>query len=128
MVVFASISSTAYFVSCFETSDSKTLSVKCISQSDFDLLDFDIDKPRGLASLVLTKRNAASGNEIEMGTEANLIKQSFWAEAEGKIISATELSGNHRNRMYCLSQNENSCCSSVEKPANKSIRVKYCCE
>ena len=32
-----------YFISCFETSDSKTLPVKCISQSDFDLLDFDID-------------------------------------------------------------------------------------
>ena len=65
-----------------------------------------------------------------MGTEADLIKQSCWAEAEaaeeGKIISATELSGNHRNRMYCLSQNENSCCSSVEKPANKSIQAKYC--
>ena len=64
-----------------------------------------------------------------MGTEADLIKQSCWIEAEaeeGKIISATELLGNHRNRMYCLSQNENSCCSSVEKPANKSIRVKYC--
>ena len=63
-----------------------------------------------------------------MGTETDLIKQSCWAGAgaaeEGKIISATELSGNHR--MYCLSQNENSCCSSVEKPANKSIRVKYC--
>ena len=28
---------------CFETSDSKTLPVKCINQSDFDLLDFDID-------------------------------------------------------------------------------------
>ena len=65
-----------------------------------------------------------------MGTEADLIKQSCWAEAEvaeeGKIISATELSGNHRNHMYCLSQNENSCYSSVEKPTNKSIRVKYC--
>ena len=65
-----------------------------------------------------------------MRTEADLIKQSCWAEAEaaeeGKIISATELSGNHRNRMYCLSQNENSCCSSLEKPANKSIRTKYC--
>ena len=53
-----------YFISCFETSDSKTLPVKCNIQSDFDLLDFDIDKPRGLASLVLTKRNAASGDEI----------------------------------------------------------------
>ena len=46
-----------------------------------------------------------------MGTEADLIKQSYWAEAEaaeeGKIISATELSENPRNRMYCLSQNEN---------------------
>ena len=35
-----------------------------------------------------------------MGTEADHIKQSCWAEAEeaeeGKIISATELSGNHR--------------------------------
>ena len=41
---------------------SKTLPVKCIIQSDFDLLVFDI--ARGLASLVLTKRNAASGNEI----------------------------------------------------------------
>ena len=65
-----------------------------------------------------------------MGTEADLIKQSCWAEAEaaeeGKIISATELSGNRRNRMYCLSQNENSCCFSVEKPAIKSIRAKYC--
>ena len=65
-----------------------------------------------------------------MGTEADHIKQSCWAEAEaveeGKIISATELSGNHRNRMYCLSQNENSCCSSVKKPTNKSIRAKYC--
>ena len=43
-----------------------------------------------------------------MVTEAGLIKQSCWAEAEapegGKIISATELSGNHRNHMYCLSQ------------------------
>ena len=66
----------------------------------------------------------------KMGTEADLLKQSCWAEAEaaeeGKIVSATELSGNHRNRMYCLSQNENSCCSSVEKPVNKSIRAKYC--
>ena len=65
-----------------------------------------------------------------MGTETDLRKQSCWAEAEaaeeGKIISATPLSGNHRNRMYCLSQNENSCCSSVEKPANKSIRAKSC--
>ena len=65
-----------------------------------------------------------------MGTEVGLIKQSCWAEAEaaeeGKIISATELSGNHRNCMYCLSQNENSCCSSVEKQANKAIRAKYC--
>ena len=65
----------------------------------------------------------------KMGTEADHIKQSCWAEAEaaeeGKIISATELSGNHRNRMYCLyclSQNENS----VEKPTNKYIRAKYC--
>ena len=45
-----------------------------------------------------------------MGTEADLIKQRCWAEVEaaeeGKIISATELSGNHRNRIYCLSQNE----------------------
>ena len=40
---FASISLTVYFISCFETSDSKTLPVKCIIQSDFDLLDFDID-------------------------------------------------------------------------------------
>ena len=43
-----------------------------------------------------------------MGTEADIIKQSCWAEAEaakaGKIISATELPGNHRNRMYCLSK------------------------
>ena len=66
----------------------------------------------------------------KIGIEADLIKQSRWAEAEaakeGKIISTTELSGNHRNRMYYLSQNENSCCSSVEKPANKSIRAKYC--
>ena len=65
-----------------------------------------------------------------MGTEADLIKQSCWAEAEavveGKIISATELSGNHRSRMYCLSQYENSCCSSVEKPANKSFQAKFC--
>ena len=64
-----------------------------------------------------------------MGTEADLIKQSCWAEAEaaeeGKIISVTELSGNHCNCMYCLGQNKNSCCSSVEKPANKSIRAKY---
>ena len=34
-----------------------------------------------------------------MGTEADLIKQSCWAEAEaaedGKIIGATELSGNY---------------------------------
>ena len=64
-----------------------------------------------------------------MGTEADLIKQSCWAEAEaaeeGKIISATELLGNRRKRMYCLSQNENSRCSSVEKPANKSIQAKY---
>ena len=37
------MSLTVYFISCFETSDSKTLPVKCISQSDFDLLDFDID-------------------------------------------------------------------------------------
>ena len=43
MVVFASISLTVYFISCFETSDSKTLPVKCIIQSDFDLLNFDID-------------------------------------------------------------------------------------
>ena len=49
----------------FETSDSKRLPVKYSSQSDFESLDFDIDWPRGLASLVLTKRNAASGNEIE---------------------------------------------------------------
>ena len=66
----------------------------------------------------------------KMGTEADFIKQNCWAEAEaaeeGKLISATELSWNHRNRTYCLSQNENSCCSSVEKPANKSIRAKYC--
>ena len=52
----------------FETSDSKRLPVKYSSQSDFESLDFDIDWvidwPRGLASLVLTKRNAASGNEI----------------------------------------------------------------
>ena len=64
MAVFASISFTVHFFSCFETSDSKTLPVKCNIQSDFDLLDFDIDLPRGLASLMLTKRNAASGNEI----------------------------------------------------------------
>ena len=42
-----------------------------------------------------------------MGTEADLVKQSCWAEAkaaeEGKIISATELSGKHRNRMIVLS-------------------------
>ena len=67
-----------------------------------------------------------------MGTEADLIKQSCWAKAEaaeeGKIVSTTELSGNHCNRMYCLSQNENSCCSSVEKLANKSIQAKYCLE
>ena len=69
MAVFASISLTVYFISCFETSDSKTLPVKCISQSDFDLLDFDTDWPRGLASLVLTKRNEASGNEIEQPQE-----------------------------------------------------------
>ena len=30
----------------------------------FETCHFDIDYPRGLASLVLTKRNAASGNEI----------------------------------------------------------------
>ena len=48
----------------FETSDSKRLPVKYSSQSDPESLDFDIDWPRGLASLVLTKRNAASGNEI----------------------------------------------------------------
>ena len=29
--------------------------------------------------------------------------------------SATELSRNHRNRMYCLSQNENSCYSSKSR-------------
>ena len=67
-----------------------------------------------------------------MGTKADLIKQSCWAEEEaaeeGKIIIATELSGNHRNRMYCLSQNEISCCSSVEKLANKAIPAKYCWE
>ena len=76
-------------------------------------------------------RNLHDYGKNKMGAEADLIKQSCWAEAEfeateeGKIISATEYSGNHRNRMYCLSQNENSCCSSVEKPANKSIRAKY---
>ena len=48
----------------FQTSDSKRLPVKYSSQSDFESLDFDIDWPRGLDSLVLTKRNAASGNEI----------------------------------------------------------------
>ena len=53
-----------------------------------------------------------------MGTEADLIKQKLLgrieAEAaeEGKNISASELSANHRNRMYCLSQNEN-CLSKV---------------
>ena len=58
--------SIAFFASpnFFETSDSKRLPVKYSSQSDFESLDFDIDWPRGLASLVLTKRNAASGNEI----------------------------------------------------------------
>ena len=54
----------------------------------------------------------------KMGTEADLIKQKLLgrieAEAaeEGKNISASELSGNHRNRMYCLSPNEN-CLSKV---------------
>ena len=56
-----------------------------------------------------------------MGTEADLIKQNCWAEAEaaeaGKLSaqSATELSGNHRNRMYWLSENENSCYSSKSR-------------
>ena len=43
-----------------------------------------------------------------MGTEADLIMQSCWAEAEaaeeGKIISVTELSGNHRIKPHVFSQ------------------------
>ena len=56
------------------------------------------------------KMRSRKSAKNKMGTKADLIKQSCWAQEEateeGKIISATELSGNHRNRMYCLSQNE----------------------
>ena len=58
-----------------------------------------------------------------MGTEADLIKQSCWAEAEaaaeGKIISATELSGNHHNRMCIVSVKT----KILAAPQSKSLRI-----
>ena len=42
-------------------------------------------------------------------------KQKRQRRAKLSTQRATELSGNHRNRMYCLSQNENSCYSSKSR-------------
>ena len=61
-----------------------------------------------------------------MGKTKRGLKPSSSSKADGpkqkraKLSArrATELSGNHRNRMYCLSQNENSCYSSKSRRIN----------